>query len=172
MHKKPYLFINVVEIFGLFLFVYIKVFIKYHKEERLLKKSTIFTFMPQITNKDLIEKARSITKSKKIKHAYIVGDVGCALLTDKGNIYLGVCMDVSSGIGFCAEHAAIASMVTHGEHKIKKIVAVSENGKILPPCGRCREFINQIHEQNRMTEVIIGKNKVVKLKELLPHSWS
>jgi cytidine deaminase len=128
--------------------------------------------MSRNTNKELINKARSVIKSRKIKHGYIVGNVGCALLTDKGNVYLGVCMDVSSGIGFCAEHAAIAAMVTQGEHKIKKIVAVSEDGKILPPCGRCREFMNQIHEQNKKTKVIIGKNKTVKLKELLPHSWS
>ena len=128
--------------------------------------------MTQITNDELIRKARSVTKSRKIKHRYIVGDVGCALVTDKGNIYLGVCIDASSGIGFCAEHAAIAAMVTNGEHKITKIVAVSEEGKILPPCGRCREFINQIHEQNKNTDVIISKNKIVKIKELLPHSWS
>ena len=128
--------------------------------------------MPHITNEELIKKAKSVTKSRKIKHGYTVGDVGCALLTTHGNIYLGVCIDTSSGIGFCAEHSAIAAMVTHGEHKIEKIVAVSENGKIFPPCGRCREFINQIHEQNKNAEVIIGKSKVVKLKELLPHSWS
>ena len=128
--------------------------------------------MSQITNVDLIKKARSVTKSRKIKHGYTVGDVGCALITDKSNVYLGVCIDVSSGIGFCAEHSAVAAMVTHGEHKIRKIVAVSEGGKIISPCGRCRELINQLHEQNKNTEVIIGKNKLVKLKELLPHSWS
>ena len=93
---------------------------------------------------------------------------GCALLTDKGNVYLGVCMDVSSGIGFCAEHSAIAARFTNGEHKISKIVAVPEDGRILVPCGRCREFMNQLHEQNLNTEVIIGKNKIVQLKELLP----
>ena len=127
--------------------------------------------MPKITNEELIEKAKSVTKSRKIKHGFIVGDVGCALFTDKGNVYLGVCMDVSCGIGFCAEHSAIAAMVTNGEHKIKKIVAVLENGNIIPPCGRCREFMNQIHEQNINAEVIIGKNKIVKLKALLPYSW-
>jgi cytidine deaminase len=25
-------------------------------------------------------------------------------------LYLGVCIDISSGIGFCAEHSAIAAM--------------------------------------------------------------
>ena len=125
-----------------------------------------------VSNKELIAKAKSVIKSRRIKHGYLVGDVGCALLSDEGNIYLGVCMDVSCGIGFCAEHSAIAAMVTNGEEKIKKIVAVVEGGKIIPPCGRCREIINQIHKQNKNTEVIIGKNKVVKLKELLPYPWS
>jgi len=51
-------------------------------------------------------------------------DVGCALITDKDNVYLGVCIDTGSGTGFCAEHSAIAAMVTAGEFKIKKLVAV------------------------------------------------
>lgn len=128
--------------------------------------------MPKITNEQLIKKAESVINSRKIKHGCTVGDVGCALITDKGNIYLGVCIDVSCGIGFCAEHSAIAAMITNDEHKIKKIVAVSEDGRIIPPCGRCREFINQIHKQNKNTEVIIKKNKIIKLKELLPRSWN
>lgn len=127
--------------------------------------------MTLITNENLIEKAKSVVKSRKIKHGFTVGDVGCALVTDKGNIYLGVCIDTCSGMGFCAEHSAIAAMVTHGEHIIKKIVAVNENGTPSPPCGRCREFMHQIHEDNLNAEIIIGKNKVVKLKDLLPHSF-
>jgi cytidine deaminase len=129
------------------------------------------TIMMQISNEELIEKARSVLKPRKIKHGFTVGDVGCALVTDKGNVYLGVCIDAAGGMGFCAEHSAIAAMVTHGEHVIKKIVAVVEGGKPIPPCGRCREFMRQIHEENSETEVIIGKNKSVKLRELLPFSW-
>lgn len=127
--------------------------------------------MTQISNEELIEKAKSVLKPRKIKHGFTVGDVGCALITDKGNVYLGVCIDAASGMGFCAEHSAIAAMVTHGEHIIKKIVAVVENGTPIPPCGRCREFMHQIHEDNLETEVIIEKNKSVKLKNLLPFTW-
>ncbi len=86
--------------------------------------------MPQITNEELIEKAKSVVNPRKIKHGFTVGDVGCALATDKGNVYLGVCMDVACGIGFCAEHSAIAAMVTGGERKIKKIVAVLKMAKL------------------------------------------
>jgi cytidine deaminase len=127
--------------------------------------------MTMMSDGELIEKAKSVIKPRKIKHGFTVGDVGCALITDKGNVYLGVCIDTASGMGFCAEHSAIAAMVTHGEHKIKKIVAVVEDGTPIPPCGRCREFMHQIHEDNLDAEVIIKKNKSVKLKELLPFTW-
>jgi len=127
--------------------------------------------MTQISNGKLIEKAKSVLKQRKIKHGFTVGDVGCALVTDKGNVYLGVSIDTCCGMGFCAEHSAIAAMVTHGEHIIKKIVAVVEEGTPISPCGRCREFMHQIHEENINAEVIVGKNKSVKLKDLLPLPW-
>ncbi len=123
--------------------------------------------MTQISDEELIEKAKSVAKPRKIRNGSF-GDVGCALVTDKGSVYLGVCIDTCCGMGFCAEHSAIAAMVTHGERVIKKIVAVGKDGTPLPPCGRCREFIHQIHEENLEADVIIRKNKSVKLKDLLP----
>ncbi len=130
--------------------------------------------MPEITNEALIEKAKSVVHPQRVRD-FTIGDVGCALLSEKGNIYLGVCIDVSSGMGFCAEHSAIAAMITAGEFQIKKIVAVWGDGKetrILSPCGRCREFMRQIHEGNLQTEVILDVDKTVPLIELLPyHDW-
>jgi len=72
---------------------------------------------------------------------------------------------------FVLNTVPLRAMVTHGEHVIRKIVAVVENGIPIPPCGRCREFMHQIHEENIDAEVIIGKNKSVKLKDLLPLPW-
>ncbi len=130
--------------------------------------------MAEISNEELIKKAESVVNSKKVGD-YIIGDVGCALVTDSGNIYLGVCIDVGSSMGFCAEHSAIGAMVTAGEFKIKKIVAVWKDEKglcVLSPCGRCREFIRQIHPDNLETEVILDTDKTAKLVELLPyHDW-
>nr|MDQ6936450.1 hypothetical protein [Actinomycetota bacterium] len=84
------------------------------------------------------------------------------------------CIDTASGTGFCAEHAAIAAMVTAGEHRIVKIVAVWRDADgalyVLPPCGRCREFIRQVHEANLDTEVVLGRAATAPLRELLPHS--
>jgi len=124
-----------------------------------------------MSNEELIEKAKSIVAPKKMKHGFTSADCGCALVTDQGNIYLGVSIDTSSSMGFCAEAGAIAAMITNKEYKIKKIVAALEDGTVLPPCGRCREFMNQIDESNLETEVLISKDKVVKLSDLLPYTW-
>lgn len=128
--------------------------------------------MNEFTNLEMIEKARSVLMPRELSLGNSAGDVACALLSTSGNLYLGVCIDISSGIGFCAEHAAIAAMITAGESGISKIVAVWGDDKILPPCGRCREFMYEIDMTNlENTDVILSENNVVKLKELLPHPY-
>jgi len=128
-----------------------------------------------MTNRELIDKAISVIGTKIIGE-YTVGNVGAALITDKGNVYCGVCIDVGSSMGFCAEHNAIGSMVTAGEYRISKIVAVwkddNNNNFILSPCGRCREFMLQIDKQNLEAEVILEEKRSVKLRDLLPdYNW-
>ena len=124
-----------------------------------------------MTNEELIEKAAGIIKSRKVKDS-LVGDVGCALLSDKNNIFVGVCADLGSNT-FCAEKNAIGSMITEGQYKIEKIVAVWKDKKgttfVIPPCGNCRQLMREIDESNLDADVILDKDKVVKLKELLPY---
>ena len=128
--------------------------------------------MKQLTNREMIEKAKTVLRPRKLSLENSAGDVACALLSANGNLYLGVCIDINSGIGFCAEHSAIAAMITAGESAISKIVAVWGDNTVLPPCGRCREFMYAIDETNlEYTDVILGEDSVVKLKELLPHPY-
>jgi cytidine deaminase len=127
--------------------------------------------MSEISNELLIERAKSVVRPKRVGD-YLIGDVGCALLSATNQIYLGVCIDTGSSMGFCAEHSAIGAMITAGEYKIRKIVAVWQDEQhtyVLSPCGRCREFIRQVHEDNLETEVILDRDKVVRLGELLPY---
>ena len=129
-----------------------------------------------MTNDRIIDEALQGVKTKIFGDSEI-GMVGSALITDKGTIFKGVCIHTVCGMGFCAEHSAIGQMVTQGEYKIKKIVAVykNEDGKvsILAPCGRCREFMYQTNEENLDADVVLDIDKVVKLKELLPYfGWS
>ena len=119
---------------------------------------------------DLILQAKKVLGSRQIAQNAWAGSVAAALLSENDNIYVGVCIDVCSGMGFCAEHAAIAAMITAGESKIEKIVAIGKDG-IYSPCGRCREFIKQINDDNINTKVMVSPDEIVHLKDLLPHMW-
>ncbi len=128
-----------------------------------------------MTNRQLIDKAASVVKVHR-KGDFESGGVGCALLTESGKVYTGVCIDTIASMGYCAEHNAIGTMVTDGEFKITKIVAVwkDEQGKlfVIPPCGRCRELIHQTDPANLDTQVILDVDKTEPLRNLLPyHDW-
>ena len=118
----------------------------------------------------LLQIAKDTLNPRQLSENSYAGSVAAALVTDKGNVYKGVCIDTPCSMGFCAEHAAIAAMITAGENRIEKIVAVCEDGDIVAPCGRCREFMYQIYADNLQTEVMLGRG-VVTLRELLPHIW-
>ena len=126
---------------------------------------------PDFRNADLVERAALLLNPHRVGDR-LVGDVAAVLVTNAGNEYGGVCIDTASGTGFCAEHAAIAAMVTAGEYRISRIVAVwradDEQLYVLPPCGRCREFIHQIDPANLDTQVVLGRDKRVPLRDLLP----
>ncbi|WP_297719888.1 cytidine deaminase [Intestinimonas sp.] len=120
---------------------------------------------------DLYTIARNTIKPMKLKKNGEAGHVACALETASGAVFTGICIDVPCSIGLCAEQAAIAEMLKHGETQIRKIVAVYEDGSILPPCGRCRELISQVDARNGETIILVADGKAVTLNELLPERW-
>ena len=130
--------------------------------------------MELMKQQELIGAARQLLRPHLIGDR-LVGNVAAVATTPTGT-YGGVCIDTACGTGFCAEHAAIAAMVTAGEYAISAVVAVwrDENGAlfVLPPCGRCREFIRQIDPANLDTIVLLGNGRIARLHELLPeHQW-
>ena len=118
----------------------------------------------------LIEAAQAVCGEFTLREDFSAGGVGAAIRTFKGNIYTGICIDLASGLGFCAEVAAIAEMLKNRETQIDTVVAVSGQ-RILPPCGRCRETMAQIDIRNLDCKVIIAEDEDVFLRELLPKHW-
>lgn len=123
-----------------------------------------------MNNKELIQEALNYGIINRMGKHVRVGVVAAALESYSGNTYTGVSIEAPCGMGFCAEHAAIAELLKNGESKIRKIVAIdSKSKRIMTPCGRCRELMRQIDDLNLdLTDVIISEEKAIKLKELLP----
>ncbi len=120
---------------------------------------------------ELYMRAKAVLNPKQLSHYAEAGEVGAAILSEAGNVYTGVCIDTACSMGFCAEHAAAAAMITAGENRVLKMLAVGKDGQVIPPCGRCREFISQLHPDNKEAEILLEEGLSVLLKELLPFNW-
>ena len=120
----------------------------------------------------LYASAKSGRGARKVSPFIEAGAVAAAILTKSGNIYTGVCIDTPCSLGMCAERNAMANMITNGENGICRLIAVDRNGKAIPPCGACREFMTQLMPENyRSIEIMLDyeKEKVVTLGELTPN---
>lgn len=124
-----------------------------------------------VSDEELLAEAKDALDYRKLGEDRRLSDVACALLAEDGTIYHGVSIHLCCGIGFCAEHSAISQMVTDGQTRIRKIVAVDRNGNILPPCGRCREFIYEINTDNTDSEIIVGEDETTTLDAIFQHRW-
>ena len=98
--------------------------------------------------------ARNVQSPRTISRLIEAGAVAAALLTEAGHIYVGVCLDTACSLGMCAERNAMANMITHGESRVTKMVAVMPDGKVGMPCGACREWMMQLDEAAGDIEIL------------------
>ena len=118
--------------------------------------------------------ARKVQNERKLSSLVEAGSVSAALLTKKGNIYVGVCIDTACSLGMCAERNAIANMITNGENTLCRMIAVDRSGQAVPPCGACREFMAQLMPKDYQAITLMldhEKETIVTLGELTPKWW-
>lgn len=123
--------------------------------------------------KELYNIAKEKINPRKISPFIDAGSVAAAILTKSGNVYVGVCIDTSCTLGMCAERNAIANMITNGESEILKLVCVMKNGKVVSPCGACRELLMQLDVNSKNMEILVNidTEEIVKLNDLIPEWW-
>lgn len=105
--------------------------------------------------------------------------VVCALESENGEIYTGFCVESCSGVmNLCAERVAALNMYMHsGQTVVKRLIAfrdkAPDGGGSGMPCGACREFLLQLSEENKHTEIMADydSRQIVTLGELMPAWW-
>ena len=91
--------------------------------------------------------------------------VGAALLTRSGAVFSAVHIEAYVGrVTVCAEAVAVGMAATAGDTDIQAAVAVYHDGRIVSPCGMCRELLAD-YAQNCI--VIVGR-EAIPVSELIP----
>ncbi len=105
--------------------------------------------------------------------------VGAALLGKSGRIYRGCNVENAAfGPSNCAERTAIFKAVSEGERAFTAIAVVGgKDGvvtEIFPPCGVCRQVMQEFCEPDFMIYMGRGDGSFVaaRLDELLPYGFT
>ncbi|HXX28781.1 MAG TPA: cytidine deaminase [Terriglobales bacterium] len=121
--------------------------------------------------KQLLAAARRV-----IDHAYAPYSrfrVGAALLTTKGEVFVGCNVENASyGITNCAERTAIFSAIAHsGRLEIRAIAVVNDQGVACSPCGACRQVIYEFGPQAVVLFPTEKGWKQASIRQLLPEGF-
>ncbi len=124
--------------------------------------------------RDLYQAARDAIHPRVLSRFAEAGGVAAAVESASGKIYVGVCVDTACSLGICAERNAIFHMITNGESQILRVIAVNQSGKVMPPCGACRELMTQLMpDKYASIEIMLDyeNGKIVTLGSLTPEWW-
>ena len=118
----------------------------------------------------LISQARYATK--KAYSPYSNNKVGVALLTSKGNIYIGANIgNACSSLNCCAEQIAIAGAVMNKDMKFIAMALFQSPGGYCLPCGRCLQLMSEFASE---MSILTAKGRIIKeyeLRRLLPFPY-
>jgi cytidine deaminase len=95
--------------------------------------------------------------------------VGAAALVDDGRVVIGCNVEnVSYGLGLCAECAVVCALHSGGGGRLLALACVDGTGRLLMPCGRCRQVLL---EHGGAELLIDHPNGPRPLGELLPDAF-
>ena len=119
----------------------------------------------------LREAARAAMKNAYCEYSQFA--VGAAVLTESGKIFVGCNVENASyGLTMCAERNAIFQALAQGHRDLKAVVVVTPTETPTPPCGACRQVINEFNPDAEIFS--FGEKDVVQqftLSELLPQAF-
>ena len=87
------------------------------------------------------------------------------LLADSGNMYLGI--GIRNKV--CPIESALSNMYLGGEKRIVKILILNKRSNPVLPCGKCRDLLIHLGQQDALILFDYGSLKTMTMKELNPY---
>lgn len=120
---------------------------------------------------EMYEAASAVRRPREITGEISAGEVAAAVQSESGKIYVGVCVDTACTLGICAERNALFNMITNGESRVRRVLAVMGDGGTGAPCGACREFLMQLGCRDAEIMLDYRTGRTATLAELTPEWW-
>ncbi len=101
--------------------------------------------------------------------------VGAATVSKNGKMFKGCNVENASyGLTVCAERNCIAQAVIDGEQELDALVVYTEQEKLTPPCGACRQVIVEFLPQDAVVKAVnhLGNEKSWTVEQLLPNAFT
>ena len=118
---------------------------------------------------DLVQRARELIQKRFTEGRH---HIASALRTRSGQVFEGVHVEVYVGrITVCGEAVAIGAAATAGDTDIDTIVAVDETGRVVSPCGMCREMIADYSPTAKVILKFGEELRAIPAKDLLPYPY-
>lgn len=132
--------------------------------------------MNKITSQTMTTLISAAKQSYDLAYApYSNFHVGAAALTAQGNIVKGCNVENASyGLTVCAERNCLAQGVINGEQQFTTMVIYTEQEKLTPPCGACRQVIAEFLDPTAMVISVnhLHDSKTWTVQQLLPDAFS
>jgi cytidine deaminase len=95
--------------------------------------------------------------------------VGAAALVDDGRVVVGCNVENASyGVTLCAECSLVSALVVSGGGRLVAFTCVDGAGRVLMPCGRCRQLLFEHGGSHLLVETVRG---VRAMAEVLPDAF-
>ena len=96
--------------------------------------------------------------------------IGAAALLDDGSILTGCTVENSSfGLSLCAECGLVSALYDSGGGRLVGITIVDLEGRLLVPCGRCRQVLMEVGGPDLLVD---GEDGPRRLDSLLPDAFT
>lgn len=124
-----------------------------------------------MSDEELMQEAKKAYANSYAPYSHF--QVGAALLTKTGKLYLGCNIENASyGATNCAERTAIFKAVSEGEREFERLAVAAADGSTAYPCGICLQVIHEFMPEGKI--ILENEEKIISftVKELLPHGFT
>jgi len=120
---------------------------------------------PELAERLLFQEA--VTVADHAYAPYSGYGVGAVAVGPSGRSHHGANVENAAyPAGLCAERAALAALVTHGERELRSVAVAARDGSDCLPCGLCLQALAEFGDPEIVARAG-GELRVVRLSELL-----